>query len=153
MDDAVMLPVGSETAAPRRPELRFCRECNDLMKPKVSGGHTLKCASWCVGCAMSVAPMYALTAPTAPNDHTSARSICLEPSSITFATLRPCSWAKGTVLSCTLQEDREHQKLVVSCRCGYQEDVDPSRWCVYRNEVHHTSKERTVILRVRQLAT
>jgi hypothetical protein len=47
-----------------------------------------------------------------------------------------------------LQEDREHQKLVVSCRCGYQEDVDPSRWCVYRNEVHHTSKERTVILRV-----
>jgi hypothetical protein len=30
-----MLPVGSETAAPRRPELRFCRECNDLMKPKV----------------------------------------------------------------------------------------------------------------------
>ena len=50
----------------------------------------------------------------------------------------------------TLQEDREHQKLVVSCRCGYQEDVDPSRWCVYRNEVHHTSKERTVILRVSQ---
>ena len=41
-------------------------------------------------------------------------------------------------------------KLVVSCRCGYQEDVDPARWCVYRNEVHHTSKERTVILRVRQ---
>lgn len=40
-------------------------------------------------------------------------------------------------------------KLVMSCRCGYQEDVDPSRWCVYRNEVHHTSKERTVILRVR----
>jgi hypothetical protein len=35
MDDAVMLPAGSETAAPRRPELRFCRECNDLMKPKV----------------------------------------------------------------------------------------------------------------------
>ncbi len=49
------------------------------------------------------------------------------------------------------QEDREHQKLVVSCRCGYQEDVDPARWCVYRNEVHHTSKERTVILRVRAL--
>ncbi len=36
MEDAVVVPVGGgEAAAPRRPELRFCRECNDLMKPKV----------------------------------------------------------------------------------------------------------------------
>ena len=39
--------------------------------------------------------------------------------------------------------------LVYHCQnCGYQEDADPSNWCVYRNEVHHTSKERTVILQV-----
>lgn len=64
-------------AQSKRPELRFCKECNDLMRPK---------------------------------------------------------------------EDRERKKLVVSCRCGNQEDLDPSKWCVYRNEVHHTSQERTVIL-------
>ena len=48
-----------------------------------------------------------------------------------------------------LQEDRERRVLVYHCQnCGYQEDADPSNWCVYRNEVHHTSKERTVILQV-----
>ena len=40
--------------------------------------------------------------------------------------------------------------LVFHCKsCDYTEDADPSAWCVYRNEVHHTSKERTVILQVR----
>lgn len=44
-------------------------------------------------------------------------------------------------------EDRERKRLVYRCKnCGYVEDADPSNWCVYRNEVHHTSKERTVIL-------
>jgi len=39
--------------------------------------------------------------------------------------------------------------LVFHCKsCDYTEDADPSDWCVYRNEVHHTSKERTVILQV-----
>ena len=44
--------------------------------------------------------------------------------------------------------DCGHDPDSVCCarNCGYQEDADPSNWCVYRNEVHHTSKERTVIL-------
>ena len=51
---------------------------------------------------------------------------------------------------CLLQEDRERRVLVFHCKsCDYTEDADPSDWCVYRNEVHHTSKERTVILQVR----
>ena len=29
-----------------------------------------------------------------------------------------------------------------------QEDADPADWCVYRNEVHHTSKEKSVVLQV-----
>jgi hypothetical protein len=42
--------------------------------------------------------------------------------------------------------------LVFHCKsCDYTEDADPSAWCVYRNEVHHTSKERTVILQVRPM--
>ena len=42
--------------------------------------------------------------------------------------------------------------LVFHCKsCDYTEDADPSDWCVYRNEVHHTSKERTVILQVRRV--
>ena len=45
-----MVPVGgSEPSAPRRPELRFCRECNDLMKPKVG----LRRASRCSTCRAS----------------------------------------------------------------------------------------------------
>ncbi|EIE21478.1 DNA-directed RNA polymerase II, 14.5 kDa polypeptide [Coccomyxa subellipsoidea C-169] len=45
------------------------------------------------------------------------------------------------------KEDRERRKLVYHCRnCGYQEDADPSNYCVYRNEITHTNKERTVIL-------
>ena len=41
--------------------------------------------------------------------------------------------------------------LVYFCRsCQYQEDADPSEWCVYRNEVHHTSREKTVVLQVRE---
>ena len=34
------------------------------------------------------------------------------------------------------------------CFCCLQEDADPSDWCVYRNEVHHTSKEKSVVLQV-----
>ena len=48
------------------------------------------------------------------------------------------------------KEDRERKKLVYFCRsCGYQEDVEPTEWCVYRNEVHHTAKEKNVVLQVR----
>lgn len=36
-----------------------------------------------------------------------------------------------------------------ACSCPYQEDADPSDWCVYRNEVHHTSREKSVVLQVR----
>ncbi|BDA44701.1 DNA-directed RNA polymerase II subunit RPB9 [Coccomyxa sp. Obi] len=44
-------------------------------------------------------------------------------------------------------EDRERRKLVYQCRnCGYREDAHPSSYCVYRNEITHTHKERTVIL-------
>ncbi|KAK9907932.1 hypothetical protein WJX75_000166 [Coccomyxa subellipsoidea] len=44
------------------------------------------------------------------------------------------------------KEDRERRKLVYHCRnCGYTEDADPSNYCVYRNEIVHTNKERTVI--------
>lgn len=37
-------------------------------------------------------------------------------------------------------------------RCCAQEDADPLNkeyggWCVYRNEVHHSNKEKTVILK------
>lgn len=47
------------------------------------------------------------------------------------------------------KEDRERKKLVYHCRnCGYQEDVAPGEWCVYRNEVHHTAKEKNVVLQV-----
>ena len=45
------------------------------------------------------------------------------------------------------KEDRERRCLTYVCRnCGYTEDVPTSNWCVYRNEVTHTNKERTVIL-------
>jgi DNA-directed RNA polymerase subunit M/transcription elongation factor TFIIS len=47
------------------------------------------------------------------------------------------------------KEDRERKRLVYMCRsCGHVEDADPSDWCVYRNEVHHTAREKTVILQV-----
>lgn len=45
------------------------------------------------------------------------------------------------------KEDKERKVLVYFCRsCPYQEDADPSDWCVYRNEVHHTSREKSVVL-------
>jgi DNA-directed RNA polymerase II subunit RPB9 len=51
------------------------------------------------------------------------------------------------------KEDRDRKKLVYICRsCGYKEDADPSEWCVYRNEVHHTSREKSVVLQVRRAA-
>lgn len=47
------------------------------------------------------------------------------------------------------REDKERRKLVYYCRsCQYQEDADPSDWCVYRNEVQHTSREKSVVLQV-----
>lgn len=47
------------------------------------------------------------------------------------------------------KEDKERRKLVYFCRsCGYQEDAHPSEWCVYRNEVQHTSREKSVVLQV-----
>lgn len=47
------------------------------------------------------------------------------------------------------KEDKERKRLVYVCRsCQYREDADPSDWCVYRNEVHHTSKEKSVVLQV-----
>lgn len=47
------------------------------------------------------------------------------------------------------KEDKERKVLVFFCRsCNYQEDADPSEWCVYRNEVHHTAKEKNVVLQV-----
>ena len=34
------------------------------------------------------------------------------------------------------------------CRnCGYAEDAPPDNWCVHRNEIHHSHRERTVVLR------
>lgn len=49
------------------------------------------------------------------------------------------------------REDKERKKLVYFCRsCQYQEDADPKEWCVYRNEVQHTSREKSVVLQVRQ---
>ena len=49
------------------------------------------------------------------------------------------------------KEDKEHKKLIYVCRsCGYKEDADPSEWCVYRNEVHHTSREKTTVLQVNE---
>lgn len=46
------------------------------------------------------------------------------------------------------KEDRERRQLVYTCRsCGYSEDADPSEWCVYRNEVRHSAKEKTIILK------
>lgn len=51
-------------------------------------------------------------------------------------------------LLCPL-EDRERKQLIYFCRgCGYKEDVDPSEWCVFRNEVHHTSREKAIVLQV-----
>jgi DNA-directed RNA polymerase II subunit RPB9 len=48
------------------------------------------------------------------------------------------------------KEDREHRKLIYVCRsCSYQEDADHKDWCVYRNEVHHTTREKSVVLQVR----
>jgi DNA-directed RNA polymerase subunit M/transcription elongation factor TFIIS len=48
------------------------------------------------------------------------------------------------------REDKERRVLVYFCRsCQYQEDADPKDWCVYRNEVQHTSREKTVVLQVR----
>ncbi len=48
------------------------------------------------------------------------------------------------------KEDRDNRKLVYVCRsCGYKEDADPKDWCVYRNEVHHTSREKSIVLQVR----
>ncbi|KAI3436071.1 hypothetical protein D9Q98_002129 [Chlorella vulgaris] len=45
------------------------------------------------------------------------------------------------------REDKERRVLVYFCRsCQYQEDADPKDWCVYRNEVQHTSREKTVVL-------
>lgn len=44
-------------------------------------------------------------------------------------------------------EDKERKRLVYECRnCHNREDVPQSEWCVYRNEVHHTHQERTIIL-------
>jgi DNA-directed RNA polymerase II subunit RPB9 len=51
------------------------------------------------------------------------------------------------------KEDRERKRLVYHCRsCGHTEDADPSDWCVYRNEVHHTSREKSVVLQVRRVS-
>lgn len=45
------------------------------------------------------------------------------------------------------KEDRVNKKLVYQCRnCPYVEDADPSEWCVYRNEIQHSSKEKLVVL-------
>ena len=47
------------------------------------------------------------------------------------------------------KEDRERKRLIYVCRnCGYKEDAAPSDWCVYRNEVHHTSREKSIVLQV-----
>ncbi|KAL6766507.1 RPB9 [Auxenochlorella protothecoides x Auxenochlorella symbiontica] len=45
------------------------------------------------------------------------------------------------------KEDRANKRLVYHCRsCPYVEAADPSEWCVFRNEVQHTSKEKLVVL-------
>jgi len=39
------------------------------------------------------------------------------------------------------------QVLIFVCRnCGYKEDAPPSAWCVYRNEITHSARERTVFI-------
>lgn len=51
------------------------------------------------------------------------------------------------------REDKQRRVLVYGClSCSYEEDADPLNkeyggWCVYRNEVHHSNKEKTVILK------
>lgn len=48
------------------------------------------------------------------------------------------------------KEDKDRKVLVYTCRnCGFTEDAPTTEWCVYRNEVHHTSKEKSVVLQVR----
>lgn len=43
--------------------------------------------------------------------------------------------------------DRQRKVLTFVCRaCGYVEDAPPSEWCVYRNEVHHSTREKLVVL-------
>ena len=47
------------------------------------------------------------------------------------------------------KEDKVNKRLVYVCRnCPYVEAADPSDWCVYRNEVQHSSKEKLVVLQV-----
>jgi len=66
--------------------------------------------------------------------------------------LRPLTSSTSHPFPSSLQypkEDKERKVLVYFCRsCRYQEDADPSEWCVYRNEVHHTSREKSVVLQV-----
>ncbi|DBA72699.1 hypothetical protein WJX82_007126 [Trebouxia sp. C0006] len=51
------------------------------------------------------------------------------------------------------REDKQRRVLIYACKsCSYEEDADPLNkeyggWCVYRNEVHHSNKEKTVILK------
>ncbi|KAK9832004.1 hypothetical protein WJX81_007830 [Elliptochloris bilobata] len=45
------------------------------------------------------------------------------------------------------KEDRERKVLVFQCQnCDYKEDAPRSDWCVYRNEITHSHKEKTVVL-------
>ncbi|GMH38516.1 hypothetical protein BSKO_06400 [Bryopsis sp. KO-2023] len=46
------------------------------------------------------------------------------------------------------REDREAKKLIYFCKnCGYEENVPESDYCVYLNEIRHTAKEKTIILK------
>ena len=45
------------------------------------------------------------------------------------------------------KEDATRRVLTYCCRhCQHVEDVPPTEWCVYRNEIVHTSQDKTVIL-------
>ncbi|KAK9792281.1 hypothetical protein WJX73_010126 [Symbiochloris irregularis] len=45
------------------------------------------------------------------------------------------------------KEDKDRKVLIYVCRnCGYSEDAPSDNWCVYRNEIKHSQRERTVIL-------
>lgn len=65
---------------------------------------------------------------------------------MTGPTLRFCPYDKDLLYP---KEDREQKKLVYVCRsCNHKVDADPTDYCVYRNDVHHTSGEKTTVLQV-----
>lgn len=116
-------PARAPLAARSGPKLRFCPESNDLLYPRED-----KERKKLVRGACGAAQPGRRWLPTA----------AAPPRALTPTPARP----PFCPASCLRQ--------VYFCRsCPYQEDADPADWCVYRNEVHHSSREKTVVLQVR----